>query len=151
MENSSAIGRVYRTSWRARAFPLILLALGSFETVGLLTGRLEGSEGYEMFWPFGLVLGGAIFTAAIFTRKVILMDDAIEVRNVFGTNRILYSEIRGRRETVWYGLIGVSGTWKLERKTDAARPIYINNSYTLDNVFFEWFNQIPDLDAEDVD
>jgi hypothetical protein len=138
-------------NWRGWVFPLIFIAVGSINSAGYLTGGLEPGRRGEMFGAVSLIIGGFIFAAAVFTSRVILMDDAIEVRDVLGTNRMLFSEIRGKRELVQYGLTGVSSSWKLEQKEDAAPPIDINNSYTFDNVFHEWLDQIPDLDAEDVD
>jgi len=150
MTNSSTIGRVYKLNWRGWIFPVTCLAIGTFETVGFLTGKLEPGPRFGMFGSVSLMIGGVVFAASAFTSKVILSDNTIEVRGIFYRNRMLFSEIRGRRETVKKSLTGISSSWKLEPREDTAHAIDINNFFTYDDVFYTWFNQIPDLDAEDV-
>jgi hypothetical protein len=137
-------------NWRAWAFALFVLALGLGDTVGLLTGAMQPTRPFNMFWAVILLAGGILLTAVVATTKLVVSDDVIEERSIFEKNRLRSSEIRGRRETIKRGLTGFSSSWKLEPKDNRARAIDINNFYTLDDVFYEWLNQIPDLDAEDV-
>lgn len=101
-----------------------------------------------------------MFAASAFFSRVILFDNAIEMRTIFSKNRLLFSEIRGRRESADIGLTGIeivdriirniTSSWELEPTDNKLKSINIHNFFTLDNVFYEWFNQIPDLDAEEV-
>jgi hypothetical protein len=93
---------------------------------------------------------GAIATAITFTSRITLSDDAIELRNILEKRRLLISEIRGRREIVRASSEGITSTWKLVPKGDKARALALSNSFAFDEVFYEWLNKIPVLDAEDV-
>jgi hypothetical protein len=150
MENSSQMGRIYKVKWRWSVFPVFLLALGSYTTVELLTGALQPTRRFGMFSSASLLLGGGLFTAAGFSSRIIITDDAIEKRNMFLKNRLLLSEIRGRRESLSANWLSVTDTWKLEPKDSKARPIEISSSFNLDEVFYTWMDQIPDLDEDDV-
>ena len=162
MESSPMVARVYRLNWRGWAFPLFVLAIGLCQTVGYYTEALHRSRYgpvVDVVGGFGLLAGGFILTISAFSSKLILSDDAIEVRDFFSTNRLLFSEIRGQRERDCIGLTGfervdmaltnIASTWKLEPKNDGARAIEIRNVFAFDDAFYEWFNQIPDLDEED--
>jgi len=149
MENSSQVTRVYRLKWWGWAFPLVCLAVGSYSTVGLMTGGLHPGRRFGMFSGVSLLVGGVVLTAAAFTTKLILTDDAIELRSIFQRNRLAVSEIRGRREIINATGLILSDSWKLEPKDSKARPMSISNSFTLDNVFSEWLDKLPDLDEQD--
>jgi len=155
------VARVYRLSWRGWIFPLIVLAAGIDGTVGHLTGSSKPySRDNGMFGSVSLMVGGVLLAISAFSSKVILSDDAIEMRTIFSKNRLLFSEIRGRRESADIGLTGsetvdrimrnIASSWKLEPTDNKLNSININNSFALDDAFYEWFNQIPDLDDEDV-
>ncbi len=150
MENSSQVTRVYRLKWWGWAFPLICLAVGSYSTVGLMTGRLHPGRRFGMFSAVSVLVGGVLFTVAASTTTLILTGDAIELRNFFERKRLTLSEIRGRREIINATRLILSDSWKLEPKDSKARPIYIGNSFNLDEVFYAWMDQIPDLDEDDV-
>jgi hypothetical protein len=153
MANSSMFGRVYKMNWRGRAFPLSALLIGAFGLVGISTGVFPLANYRDIRFVISCVLSlvfGAISTPITFTAKITLLDDAIELRDVLHTRRLLISEIRGRQEIVHAGSKGITSTWKLVPKDDRARTLALSNSYTFDDVFYEWLNQIPVLDAEDV-
>jgi len=95
-------------------------------------------------------VSGAFLTAIALSTKVILSNETIEKRNIFNNNTLLFSEIRGLRETIHRNLIGLTTSWKLEPKDKNAHPIEVSTAFTLDDVFCEWFDQLPDLDVEDV-
>jgi hypothetical protein len=137
-------------NWRGWAFPVVCLAIGSFETVGFLTGKLEPSRRFGMFGAVSLMIGGVIFTALALSSRVILSNDAIERRSILRNKRLLFSEIRGRREIVSSGPKGITSSWTLEPKDNCERPIDISNFFALDDVFYQWFNQLPVLGTEDV-
>ena len=153
MKNSFTIGRVYRMSWRARVLSLFLLLTGAFTSAEFLTGALSLTKyRYFRLMIMGIVslVIGALATAITFTSKITLSSDAIELRDILHKKRLHVSEIRGRNEIVHTGSKGITSTWKLVPKDDRARTLALSNSYTFDDVFYEWLNQIPVLDAEDV-
>jgi hypothetical protein len=45
---------------------------------------------------------------------------------------------------------GMTSTWKLVPMDVNARTLALSNSFAFDEVFYEWLNRIPVLDAEDV-
>lgn len=161
MVSSSMIGRVYRMNWRGWALPVLCLAIGIYETVGLLTGKIEPGSHYGssrpelgMFGSVGLLIGGAIFTAMTFFTRVTFTDDAIELRGIFESRKLPFSEIRGRHETMadictfrFYSFR--FSNWTLVPKKANLQPINVSNFYKFDDVFYEWLYQLPDLDAED--
>ena len=153
MENSSGIGRVYKLNWRGWAFPLLCLAVGSADAVASLTGVPFENHHRQLVGAVSsviLLVGGIVLAARALKTKVILSNDAIEVCSIFSNKRLLFNEIRGRRESVQRGLTGLTTYWELEPKNENARSIEVSTCFTLDDVFCEWFDQIPDLDAEDV-
>jgi hypothetical protein len=154
MEKSSGIDRVYKLNWRGWVFPLLCLATGSADAVVSLT-EVHSAHQLRLFRTVIssviLLLTGAFLAAVSLTTKVILSNNAVEQRNIFNHNTLLFSEIRGRRESVQRDLTGLTTRWKLEPKDKSARPIEVSTSFTLDDVFCEWFDQLPDLDMKDVD
>lgn len=146
------IDRVYKMSRQARLSSLLLLSLGTFSSVEFLTGVLAVDYRHTRLMIMGLVslVIGAIATAITFTSRITLSDDAIELRNVLEKRRLLISEIRGRREIVRASSAGITSTWKLVPRDDKARALALSNSFAFDGVFYEWLNQIPLLDVEDV-
>jgi len=160
MDNSAMVARVYKLNWRGWILPLCFLAVGLDGTVDYFTGRLQpGRRGNGIFGSVSLMIGGVLLAISTFSSRVILLDDAIEMRTIFSKNRLLFSEIRGRRESADIRLTGIeivdriirniTSSWKLEPTDNKLESINIHNFFTLDDVFYEWFNQIPVLDEED--
>ena len=149
MEASTLIARVYRLNWRAWIFPVLVFTLGAYGTVGLMRGLLHPTRRFGMFSTVTLLVVGGLLTASALTTRLILTDDAIELRSILQRNRLAVTEIRGRRESISRGLTGMSDSWKLEPKESRARSIDIGSFFILDNVFYEWLDKIPSLDEQD--
>jgi hypothetical protein len=149
MNNSPTIARVYNMNWRGWALPVFCLAMGSFSTAGLLTGKLQRDARFGIYSAVGVFLVGTLYTAGAFTTRITLTSDAMEWRNIFFRNRLSLDEIRGRREVVRKGLRGFRDIWRIVPKDGKGIPIDFGNNFTLDDAFFEWLSHIPDLDAED--
>jgi hypothetical protein len=146
------IERVYKMSRQARLFSLLLLSLGTFSSVEFLTGVLAVNYRHARLMIMGIVLLviGAFATAITFTSRITLSDKAIELHNILWKKRMLISEIRGRSEIVRASSKGMTSTWKLVPMDVNARTLALSNSFAFDEVFYEWLNRIPVLDAEDV-
>ncbi len=151
MENSLSIARVYRGNWRVRAIPLLCLALGSVWVASYFAGELPEGPFSEDIGPapsIVLLVCGVILAVHVFTKKAILSDDAFEVRSIFYRRRLLFSEIRGRRESVAGDGPAGGRILKLEPKSGKARSLTFNDSFGFDDLFYAWFYQIPSLDEE---
>jgi hypothetical protein len=146
---ASLMARVYKQNWRAWAFPVFLFVLGNYCVVGLMKGTLHPTRRFGMFSAVGLLVGGGILAAVAFTTRLILTDDAIELRSILQKNRLTLGEIRGRREVIVAGRLGLADSWKLVPNDSRARTINVGSYFTLDDAFYEWLDKIPSLDAED--
>jgi hypothetical protein len=151
MEQSSLGARVYKMNWRGWVSPLFCFFVGAAHTIAILSGRIEPGHLLGILGPICLLLSGALMTAITFSSRIILTGDAIEERNILYMTHLVLSEIRGRREIVTSGWTGIHSRWKLEPKDEKLRTFKIGNYYTVDSAFREWLNQIPDLDAVNVD
>jgi hypothetical protein len=151
MEQSSLVARVYKMNWRGWVLPLFCFIVGATHTLGILTGRIEPGHRLGIMGAIGLLISGALMTAITFSSRIMLSSDAIEERNILYTTHLLLCEIRGRREIVTNGWTGIHSRWKLEPKDEKLRTFEIGSNYTVDSSFREWLNQIPDLDAVNVD
>lgn len=93
----------------------------------------------------GVTIGGLYESIYAFTSEVLLYQDAIESRSLFGSKRLSFQNIRGRRE------------YKTGRKTrniylkiesnDGSHALRSEKERNFDETFYNWFNQLPDLDA----
>jgi len=98
-----------------------------------------------------MMITGFLLSSYLFSARIILSYDAIESRSIFGRKRLPFSEIRGRRETVRCSRDGITSKFRLESKIKHGHILYLDSTFTFDDAFYEWLNQLPDLDAEDVD
>jgi len=146
MDSSPQVARVYKLHWKWRIFPVFLLVLGTISTCGLMTGRLQPTRRFGMFSSVTLLVAGAVLTAHAFTAKIILSNDAIELRGFLENGCRLIREIRGRSESIVAGRLGISDSWKLEPKDRRVRTMSVSNSFALDNVFYAWLDRIPAID-----
>jgi len=96
------------------------------------------------------LLVGVGLTINAFQTKVIFTFDTIELQSILGRKRIPLSGIRGRREIVATGEEGGSTRHLcLVPDNDRLPTLQFMKSYTFDDTFYRWFNELRDLDAED--
>jgi hypothetical protein len=96
-----------------------------------------------------LLLSGAYQTANAFISRITLYQDSVELRTAFNRRSLRFSEIRGRRE-----YIGMSRAktryFKLEPNDNRLNSLsFAEQAFTFDQAFFDWFNELPNLDAAD--
>ena len=100
-----------------------------------------------------LFIAGLGLTLNFFTATVTFTADAVEQRSLFRQATLPFGEIRVRREFVVWSSNADGGSrtryLKLESNDDRHPPLEFMRSYTFDDAFFRWFNELPDLDAED--
>jgi hypothetical protein len=144
--------RVYTMGWLRRAGALFYLVLGFFLTLASWTGPVSGTEKSH---PFGMLISAAVLlfglyrSANDFLAAVSLFPDAIEVRTLFKRERLPFSGIRGRREYVGYAGRSRTAYLKLEPNAAGLPSLVFEKDYSLDEEFFRWFNDLPDLDEAD--
>jgi hypothetical protein len=153
MENSSLVARVYKPKWGGKILALFAFVCGTLGSVGYLSGRFPITTRREYLLvplSIGMMISGFFLTAYLLTARIILSYDAIESRSIFGRKRLLFSDIRGRHEIVTSSRYGITSKFKLESKIKHGHILYLDNSFTFDDAFYNWLYQLPDLDAEDV-
>jgi hypothetical protein len=152
MENSSLVARVYKPKRGEKIFALFVLGCGTIGSVGYLSGRFPITYPRDYRLPVlsvCMMLSGFSMSAYLFTASIILSYDAIESRSIFGRKRLPFSDIRGRREIVTSSRDGITSRFKLESKIKHGHILYLDNSFTFDDAFYNWLYQLPNLDAED--
>jgi hypothetical protein len=153
MENPPPIYRVYRLRWGQRAFALFFLVFSVFFVFGSWRRLLIAQEEHR---PLLLILSVIFLVVGVglnlnaFQTAVTFTSDAIELRSILGRRRLPLSEIRGRREVVARGEEGGSTRYLCLVPDDDRLPtLQFMKSYTFDDTFYRWFNELRDLDAED--
>jgi hypothetical protein len=96
------------------------------------------------------LLVGVGLTINAFQTTVVFTCDAVELHSILSRLRLPLSKIRGRREFVARGEEGGGTRYLcLVPEDDRLSTLQFMKSYTFDDVFYRWFNELPDLDAED--
>jgi hypothetical protein len=145
------MGHVYRMKWGNRVSALLALIVGPIFIAFIWREPAQPSENPNLV-PLiaiaALLLFGVYQTASAFISTVTLYQDSIELRTAFSRRSLHFSEIRGRRE-----YIGMSRArtryFRLEPNDDRLKSLSFQQAFTFDVAFFQWFNQLPDLDAAD--
>jgi len=153
MENPAPTFRVYRLHWGHRAFALLFLTLGAFFVIGLCRSGFRGQEEPRpllLIVSVAFLLVGVGLTVSAFQTTVTFTCDPIELRSILSRLRLPLNKIRGRREFVARGEED-GGTLYLclVPNDDRLSTIQFMKGYTFDDTFYRWFNELPDLDAED--
>src|SRR5260370_12194163 len=89
-----------------------------------------------------VLLGGYLILSMLFS-KVILIPDAVEVRNLLSRQTMLRQEIMGRR------FVFNTATSKLISRDNDQKKFKIALLTKPDALFAAWFESIPNLDATD--
>lgn len=102
-----------------------------------LTGILVG---------LAVTIGGLYESLYAFTSEVLLYQDAIEARSLFGSKKLAFQNIRGRRESIT-GRRTRTAYLKIESNDGGLYSLSFEKQRDFDEVFFDWFNRLPDLDV----
>jgi len=154
MEVLGHLARVYRIGWWWRAAAIFFLTTGTVGVTGIWGGVIAGRREpkfEEMVVTAVLPLVGALLVWSAFRATVTLSEDEIELRTPFGRKKLPLHAIRGRREYVVRGGIhgGSTRYLKLETNDDRLPTMDIMKAFSFDGRFYQWFNELPDLDAQD--
>jgi len=117
---------------------------------GVLTGRRE-PKFLEMMFPVVYLVFAGTMTIRSFHNQVALSESGIELRNFRGDTILPLDKIKGRRRYFSPGDDMAPGIWHLvlESNDDRFSKLDIEELYRFDDVFYRWFNQLPDLDESD--
>ncbi|HEY6466448.1 MAG TPA: hypothetical protein VIY69_10685 [Candidatus Acidoferrales bacterium] len=128
------------------AFGGLLVGAGVFGVwYSLVAGDELGPKGPTVSISLSLLLAflGSYLIIYMFTSKIILGRDSVEVRNLFSNQRMLRQEILGYRSSFKTGTIELipcdSGGKKLKITWLANPDVY----------FSAWFDSIPDLQTSE--
>jgi hypothetical protein len=145
--------RVYRLSPWIRMFAIAFLAFSLLGLFGLLWSERAGIQGRN---PAQMMEWGAIALFAIcwavyvFGAVIVLSQDTIEKRTPLKTDRLRFTEIRGRRETVHRNFDGSYIRYLQVVPRDSLMPVIkFQKFYVFDAAFYAWYDDLPDLDAGD--
>ena len=153
MENPAPTYRVYHLHWGQRAFALLFLAFSAFFVIGswrsVLFGQEEPRPSLLILSVVFLLVGVGLTINALQT-TVTFTCNAIELRSILSRLKLPLSKIRGRRELAARGEEGGETRYLCLVPNDDRLPtLQFMKGYTFDDAFYRWFNELPDLDAED--
>ncbi len=153
VSKNAPVGHVYRMSWWFRGFSILFLLFGI--SVLYVTVR-KAMEGDELGWVqitvatvFPFV--GAGMTLKAFSARIVFSEGTVEKSWTMRRQSLALDAIRGRREYVVRGgrYGGSTRYLRLEANDDRPPLDFGKNLYRFDDAFWEWFKQLPDLDARD--
>jgi hypothetical protein len=148
------MSRIYRMKTSQRVISIVLLVAGLFFTIAIWWGVLTGTREpkfLDMMFPIAFSLLGGIFIWSSFRNMVRLSEDSIELRSFSGRRVLPFNKIRGRRRYLSRGDLDSVDVWHLvlEPNDDRCIKIDLEELYQFDEVFYAWFNALPDLDEID--
>jgi hypothetical protein len=137
-----------------RVVSIVLLVAGLLLTVGIWCSVLTGAREpkfLEMMFPLVFSLVAAVFTLRSFQNTVRLSQDGLEFRGPSGTCVLPLDKIKGRRRYLRRGGVNTPDVWHLvlEPNDDRYTRIDLEELYRFDEIFYTWFNALPDLDEID--
>lgn len=148
------IGRTYRPALWFRGVAL-LCSLAGLATAGnglfcVVFNHNSGQVGLIVIGSILTIVGAAIIAYA-WTSHISFSDSAIEQSSFLDQKALFFNAIGGRREyTRWVGrclvrfirIDSVSGRDRIEIR---------KSLYDFDDEFWNWFEELPDLNARDYD
>ncbi len=145
--------RVYRLNPWIRMFSVAFLLFSLLGLFGLLWSQHEGVQGRnpaQMLEWGGIALFAVCWAVYVFAAVIVLSENAIEKRTPLKTDRLRFTEIRGRRETVHRNFDGSYIRYLQVIPRDPLMPVIkFQKFYIFDAAFFAWYDDLPDLDAMD--
>jgi hypothetical protein len=149
---TSQAARVYRLSVWIR---LTAISFFVFCVLGLFGLLWSQTPGFERRNPVELLewTTFAVFAACwmfyAFSASIVLLDHAIVKRTPVKTDRLRFSQIRGRRKKVYRNFDGSYVRYLQIVPRDELSPVIkFQQFYAFDREFNAWFDGLPDLDAE---
>jgi hypothetical protein len=141
--------RKYRTKWWIRIFALGFLAFCMTGLAHYWCAMVDPDQRPETagFVVTGLLTVAGLFLAGhLFTTRVVLLSDAIEVQTLWSTKRMDFSSIRGWREYETIDSDGVKTKYiKLESLGYQQPALNIQDLYNFDQDFYNWLHSLPQL------
>jgi hypothetical protein len=144
----------YRMKSSQRAICITLCVAGLFILLvfwgGVLTGRREPKI-LEMMFPVVYLVFAGTMTIRSYRNQVALSESAVELRSLQCDNILPLDKIKGRRRYFSPGDDVAPGIWHLvlESNDDRYPKLDIEELYRFDDAFYQWFNQLTDLDESD--
>jgi len=145
-------GHVYRMSWWLGVGYLVFCGFGALLLIGDIRMIMAGppNRGFVHLLLYGVItLGGAGAAARRFSSTVWFTDSMVEQWSIFGSQCVSLAAIRGRREYVAESLRGSFTRHLRIVSTTGSYVDFPGSLYFLDDAFWAWFRELPDLDAED--
>ena len=93
-----------------------------------------------------VTIGGLYESIYAFTSEVLLYQDAIEARSLFGSKKLEFQNIRGRREYAT-GRRTRNTYLQIEPNDGGSPSLSFEKKRDFDEAFYDWFHRLPDLDA----
>jgi hypothetical protein len=146
--------RIYRMKSSQRIVSIVLVLVGLLFTVGIWGSVLTGTRGpklLEMMFAILFSLAAAIFTLRSFRNAVRFTEDTIELQSLSGTRVLPLNKIKGRRRYLSRGDMNSPDVRHLvlEPNDDRYPKLDLEELYRFDEIFYIWFNALPDLDEID--
>jgi hypothetical protein len=153
-DDMNRTNHTYRMKSSERFVAVVLLSVGLLFTTGIWGAVLTGARDpkfLEMMFPIGFSLVAAIFTWRAFRNSVRFSDHAVELRSLSGVYVLPLDKIKGRRRYLNRGDENSPDVWHLvlEANDDRYPKLDIEELYRFDELFYTWFNALPDLDEID--
>jgi hypothetical protein len=148
------VRRVYRMTPSRRAVSAISFAIGLFFLVSIWSGVARGTrvpDFIEMTLPLLSMLVAGILTMRAFRSAVLLSRKAIEIHSFGGRSVLPFHKIRGTRKYLLSGSEDSPCVWNIVLEPNDVRfpELNIREIYRFDESFYQWLNELPDLDAID--
>jgi len=146
--------RVYRVKTSVRFVGLALVIAGIFFLIVTCYQAISGIQKLtllEMFFLVFYLSFASVFTVGAFSNWVSLTEADFEVRELTVKKILPVNRIKGRRRYWESGDGDGPGVWHLvlEPNDDRFPKIDIEDNYSFDDHFYQWFNSLPDLDGPD--
>jgi hypothetical protein len=137
-----------------RVVGAISFAIGLFFLVSIWGGVAQGTrtpDAIEMVLPLIIMLVAGILTMRAFRGTVLLSRKAIEVHSFGGRSVLPFHKIRGARKYLLSGSEDSPCIWNIVLEPNDVRfpELNIREIYRFDDSFYQWLNELPDLDAID--
>ena len=146
--------RSYRPKWWIRAFAVGFLGFCLTGLAHYWCGMLDPEQTPEtagFVITSLLVVAGFVLAGHLFTARVTLLPDAIEVQTLWSTKTMEFSQIRGWRESVTTDSEGVKTRYIKLEPLDYQQPaLQFQDFYNFDTEFDAWLHSLPKLGRSDV-
>ena len=105
----------------------------------------------ELFLPPIVLFVAGILTVRAFRSNVLLSRKAIEVHSLAGRSVLPFHKIRGARRYLLSGSDDSHSIWNIVLEPNDVRfpELNIREIYRFDDSFYQWLDELPDLDAID--